>query len=544
MARLQPPERDIGILRAPIRSTLGVFAVFVLVILVFGLFERLGAQTGFVPRAVIGAALLLSAAIALFAHGRRATDYYVADRRLPAAFSGLAAASAFAGLVAIGLAEGGYASRAEFLASAAGLGLGLPLIAFLFAPGLRRFGVYTTGDFLAARFGGSWVRLTAAIVTFLPALLILLAQLKIVTALLQTLLGLAPRPALYAAAGLTAIAALPGGMRSLSWTQGVQYFVIALACLVPAGFLAAQEGAMDTALSQDFGALMIGNLPAWGVGTLRDFALPAAGLALGAASLPFLVTRGLTATSGREAGASMLWALLLSILLVAAALLLAQLLLAAGGGAANASGAASGDVAQLALLFGTPPVVFAALVMAGLLAALFSVGQAALFSAATAVSHDLWDELIDRRGTEGRRILVARIILIAVAALAAALAAIWPIAPPKLLAWALALAAGGVFAPLLLGLYWQRCNEIGAIAGMVAGFGFAALISGLTEIVNSGRGLEGWTNVGPATVTLIAVAMSFAATVLVSLITPASEPAADDPDAPRRDGLPMRERPA
>ena len=542
MARLQPPERDIGILRAPIRSTLGVFAIFVLVILVFGLFERLGAQAGFVPTAVIGSSLILSALIAFFAHGRRATDYYVADRRLPAAFSGLAAASAFAGLVAIELAEGGYASRAEFLGAAAGLALGFPLIAALFAPGLRGFGAYTTGDFLAARFGGSWIRFAAAIVAFLPAFLILLAQLKIVTTLLQTLLGLTPSHALFAAAGLTAIAALPGGMRSLSWAQGVQYFVIALACLVPAGFLAAQEGAMDTALSQDFGVLMIGNLPAWGAGTLGGFALPAAGLALGAASLPFLLTRGLTATSPREATASMLWALLLSIFLVVAALLLAQLLLAAGGRESATGTAANGDIMQLATLFGAPPVVFAALVMAGLFAALFSVGQAALFSAATAISHDLWDEAVDRKGTEGRRILVARLILIAVAAFAAALASVWPIQPPKLLAWALALASGGIFAPLLLGLRWRRCNEIGAIAGMVAGFGFAALISGLTEIINRGAGLEGWTHVDPPTVTLIGVGMSFGTTIVVSLITPIAEPAADEPAG--RDGVPMRERPA
>jgi hypothetical protein len=80
---------------------------------------------------------------------------------------------------------------------------------------------------------------------------------------------------------------------------------------------------------------------------------------------------------------------------------------------------------------------------------------------------------------------------------------------------------------------------------MVAGFGFAALISGLTEIINRGSELEGWTNVGPTTVTLIGVAMSLAATIVVSLITPASEPAGDDPDAPASgDGAPMRERPA
>ena len=40
-----------------------------------------------------------------------------------------------------------------------------------------------------------------------------------------------------------AMAALPGGMRSLTWTQAIQYFVIALACLVPIGLPACKPTA-------------------------------------------------------------------------------------------------------------------------------------------------------------------------------------------------------------------------------------------------------------------------------------------------------------
>ena len=71
------------------------------------------------------------------------------------------------------------------------------------------------------------------------------------------LLRITPEHALYVAAALTLMAALPGGMRSLTWTQAIQYFVIALACLVPSGFLALSGPTAEDPIAQDFGALLL-----------------------------------------------------------------------------------------------------------------------------------------------------------------------------------------------------------------------------------------------------------------------------------------------
>jgi hypothetical protein len=110
MAWLMPPERDIGVLKAPIRSTLGLLGLFLAVLLAFGLLERLGLEAGLAPLGVIGAAVALFVFAALLAHSRRAVDFYVADRRLSSAFGGLAAAGGFAGLLTIGLAGGAFRS--------------------------------------------------------------------------------------------------------------------------------------------------------------------------------------------------------------------------------------------------------------------------------------------------------------------------------------------------------------------------------------------------------------------------------------------------
>ncbi len=307
--------------------------------------------------------------------------------------------------------------------TAAGLAVGYLVLAFAIAPGLRAFGAYTAGDFIAARFGGLLARLIWAAMTFSVSFLLFVAHLKIAAPLIATLLGITPEHALYAAAGLTAMAALPGGMRSLSWTQAIQYFVIALACVVPAAFFASGEPVSESAIAAQFNTLLIRSLPDWQSAGAAGWVLPFLLAALGAASLPHLNARALSAPSGREAVTSMMWAVLFSFVLVLAGFVLFELL--AGAVAPDASQGAVGGLVQLAALFSALPSVLAGLLLAGTLAALFSLGQAALFSAAAAISHDVWDEIIDRKGPEGRRIMLARLILIGVSAGAVALVPLW-----------------------------------------------------------------------------------------------------------------------
>ena len=192
--------------------------------------------------------------------------------------------------------------------------------------------------------------------------------------------------------------------------------------------------------------------------------------------------------------------------------------------------------------------MFAGLVVAGAGAALFALGQAALFSAAAVISHDVYDEILDRRGPEGRRIVMARLIMVGVAAAAAALTPLWQASAPELLQWAMALAAAGSFAPLVLGLWWRRCNEIGALSGMVAGFGFAGLIFLMAErIMPAAMVTSDWGDVRAPTAGMVGAMISFLVTIGLSLATPASKADAKalslDAAAGRRQP-PIRERPA
>jgi cation/acetate symporter len=539
MARLLPPERDIIVRRPPVRSSLVLSAAFLLLLLAFALLERLGFDGAFVPSAVVGGALVAQVLIAILAHGRRAADYYVADRNIGAVVGGLAGAGAFTGLLAIGLGGGGYPSGAAFFVTAVGLGLGFALFGFLIAPGLRRFAAYTTGDFLGARFGPS-SRLASAVIAFIVSMLLLLAQLNVAAPLLATLLGLTLPQAFHAVAALTALTLLPGGMRSLTWAEAVLYFLVVLACLAPAAFLSVEGGAIDTKVAQEFGALLISNLVASSISAAAGSLLPVVVLAIGAATLPPLVQRGLTAPSGRDAAATMLWVVLFSLVVAMAGVVLVRLLAAVGGTEA----ASPGGLMQLAALFATLPTVLAALVVTGLLAALFAIGRAAMFSAATALSHDVWDETLDLTGAEGRRMVVARLAVVCVAIVAALFAPLVTIDSAMLMLWALSLSAAGLFVPLLLGLWWRRCNDIGVVAGMIAGFGFAFVVFLVQCGLLPGGATSAWAAAGPPSAAAVGLAVSLAITVAVSLLMPAAEEERREVKAVEADRAAMQERPA
>ena len=62
MVRLLPPERDIGVLQAPVRSCLALTAMFLLAFFAVGLLERIGLAPGAALTGVVGAAFALFAA--------------------------------------------------------------------------------------------------------------------------------------------------------------------------------------------------------------------------------------------------------------------------------------------------------------------------------------------------------------------------------------------------------------------------------------------------------------------------------------------------
>lgn len=116
-----------------------------------------------------------------------------------------------------------------------------------------------------------------------------------------------------------------------------------------------------------------------------------------------------------------------------------------------------------------------ALVAAGGLAAALSTAAGLLLAISSAISHDLIKSAINPNISEGGELLAARISM----AVAIVIATYLGLNPPgfaaQTVALAFGLAASSIFPALMMGIFFKRINNKGAIAGMLAGLGFTLI---------------------------------------------------------------------
>jgi cation/acetate symporter len=169
-------------------------------------------------------------------------EYYVAGRRVPAFFNGLAiSADWMSAATFISLAGTLWLLGYEGLAYIIGWTGGYVLLTLLLAPYMRKFGQYTVPDFIGARYGGTAPRLAAAVIAIIVSFTYLTAQVSGVGIIMGRFLGV--RYILGVAIGLGAVlfCSYLGGMKAVTWTQVAQGCVILLAYLVPVTYLALKD---------------------------------------------------------------------------------------------------------------------------------------------------------------------------------------------------------------------------------------------------------------------------------------------------------------
>jgi len=119
-------------------------------------------------------------------------------------------------------------------------------------------------------------------------------------------------------------------------------------------------------------------------------------------------------------------------------------------------------------IFGLPDVA-TALVALGALAASLGAAKAMAFAIAGALGHDLYSGVRDVAPSAGRQLIFTRLLLIAAIGLAAWLALRAPADAIALAPGAIAMAAGGLFPALILGVWWRRATAAGAVAAVIGG---------------------------------------------------------------------------
>jgi cation/acetate symporter len=128
-----------------------------------------------------------------------------------------------------------------------------------------------------------------------------------------------------------------------------------------------------------------------------------------------------------------------------------------------------------AIVLATPeiaglPYVISGLVAAGGLAAALSTADGLLLTMSNALSHDFYTKIINPNSSVTQRLTIARVLLVALAAIAAYATIHAPATILQLVGQAFSLAAAAFFPALFLGVFWKRANKAGAIAGMLVGF--------------------------------------------------------------------------
>ncbi len=200
-----------------------------------------------VPKAWLGLGfllitVLLYAGIGLACRTTQPEAYYVADRRVPAIYNGMATAADWMSAASfMGLAGALYISGFGGLAFVLGWTGGFCLVAFLLAPYLRKFGQYTVPDFLGARYGEPWPRLIGVGAVLLVSFTYVVAQIVGVGLIVSRLIGVAFELGVFLGLGGVLVCSFLGGMRAITWTQVTQYTVLIVAFLLPVMWLSVKQ---------------------------------------------------------------------------------------------------------------------------------------------------------------------------------------------------------------------------------------------------------------------------------------------------------------
>jgi cation/acetate symporter len=523
---------------------------FIGFILFLAVLEQVGVPNRILGYLFVFFTLVVYGVIGVAMRTAQLSEYYVAGRRVPAFYNGMATGADWMSAASfVGMAGSLFLLGYDGLAWVLGWTGGYVLVSILIGPYLRKFGAYTVPDFFAFRYGGNLARFLAVIVLVCCSFTYVTAQVYGTGIIASRFLGMQFEIAVFVALAGILLCAMLGGMRAVTWTQIAQYIVLIIAYLVPIVILSTQHYGVPipeltygqaireitareaqlvqqnlavacTAASCPAGALKPHIAPFLSYSPLNFFGIIFC-MMVGTASLPHILMRYFTTPSVRDARKSVAWSLFFIFLLYFSAPAYAAfsklevytniigrdladirpwlfqwgeigLIKICGVNAVsadavvNACKAIAGHPGVVRLqdfsintdviVLSTPeiaglPYVISGLVAAGGLAAALSTADGLLLAIANALSHDIYYKMLDPNAPTIRRLTVARVLLVAVAVAAAALAATKPGDILAMVGWAFSLAMAGIFPGLVLGIWWKRTTATGAVCGLIAGFG-------------------------------------------------------------------------
>ncbi len=217
----------------------GGFIAFVIMVAIL---EQLGVPIKILGYIFLAATVLLYAGIGFMSKTADVGEYYVAGRRVPAVFNGMATGADWMSAASfIGMAGTLYLSGYDGLAFVMGWTGGYCLVALFLAPYLRKFGQFTIPDFLGARFGGHIPRSLGVLAAILCSFTYVIAQIYGVGIITARFTGLEFSIGVFVGLAGILVCSFLGGMKAVTWTQVAQYIILIIAYMIPVVWLSVKQ---------------------------------------------------------------------------------------------------------------------------------------------------------------------------------------------------------------------------------------------------------------------------------------------------------------
>ncbi|HDT0719909.1 cation acetate symporter [Proteus mirabilis] len=421
---------------------------------------------------------------------RSRSDYYTAGGKITGFQNGMAIAGDFMSAASfLGISALVYTSGYDGLIYSIGFLIGWPIILFIIAERLRNLGRYTFADVVSYRLSPKPIRTLSAIGSLVVVALYLIAQMVGAGKLIELLFGLNYHIAVILVGILMVLYVLFGGMLATTWVQIIKaILLLAGATFMAVMVMKAADFNFNTLFKEavnvhqkGFSIMSPGGLVSDPISALS------LGLALmfGTAGLPHIIMRFFTVSDAKEARKSVFYATgfigyfyILTFIIGFGAILLVS----PNPLFKDAAGALIGgtNMAAVHLADAVGGNFFLGFISAVAFATILAVVAGLTLAGASAVSHDLYANVIKNgQADERQELKVSKITVVILGIVAIGLGILFEKQNIAfMVGLAFSIAASCNFPIILLSMYWKGLTTRGAVVG-----GWSGLIVAVTLMI-------------------------------------------------------------
>ena len=421
---------------------------------------------------------------------RSRSDYYTAGGKITGFQNGMAIAGDFMSAASfLGISALVYTSGYDGLIYSIGFLIGWPIILFIIAERLRNLGRYTFADVVSYRLSPKPIRTLSAIGSLVVVALYLIAQMVGAGKLIELLFGLNYHIAVILVGILMVLYVLFGGMLATTWVQIIKaILLLAGSTFMAVMVMKAADFNFNTLFKEavnvhqkGFSIMSPGGLVSDPISALS------LGLALmfGTAGLPHIIMRFFTVSDAKEARKSVFYATgfigyfyILTFIIGFGAILLVS----PNPLFKDAAGALIGgtNMAAVHLADAVGGNFFLGFISAVAFATILAVVAGLTLAGASAVSHDLYANVIKNgQADERQELKVSKITVVILGIVAIGLGILFEKQNIAfMVGLAFSIAASCNFPIILLSMYWKGLTTRGAVIG-----GWSGLIVAVTLMI-------------------------------------------------------------